>query len=123
MEMESRPSKVTPSEVNRLLRCCKSFLFANFKQNNNRELLLVSTGNFAMTYVDLSYNQLVVFEEGVFKEMLQQMVSAQSPKGYVSLYESIFFNTFIPINISLTFSYKFRSVFRLWLRHRLAHSG
>ena len=76
-----------------------------------------------MTYVNLMSNQLVVFEEGVFKEMLQQMVSAQSPKGYVSLYESIFFNTFIPINISLTFSYKFRSVFRLWLRHRLAHSG
>ena len=74
--------------------------------------------------VNLPANQLTVFEEGVFKEMqmLQQMVSAQSPKGYVSLYESIFFNTFIPFNISLKFSYKFRSVFRLWLRHRLAYS-
>ena len=32
-----------------------------------------------MTYVNLMSNQLVVFEEGVFKEMLQQMVSVQPP--------------------------------------------
>ena len=56
--------------------------------------------------VNLPANQLTVFEEGVFKEMLQQMVSVQPPKGSVVLEYSIFFNTFIPYIIkcmSLTF--------------------
>ena len=44
-----------------------------------------------MTYVDLYYNQLVVFEEGVFKEILQQMVSVQPPIGYVSVNYSIYY--------------------------------
>ena len=34
-------------------------------------------------------NELVVFEEGVFKDMLQQMVSVQPPKGYVNIEYSI----------------------------------
>ena len=48
-----------------------------------------------MTRVSLDYNELVVFEEGVFKEMLQQMVSVQPPIGYVNIAGSIFFNTFV----------------------------
>ena len=48
-----------------------------------------------MTFVYLDYNQLTVFEEGVFKEMLQQMVSVQPPIGYVNIAGSIFFNTFV----------------------------
>ena len=41
-----------------------------------------------MARVYLPYNQLVVFEEGVFKEILQQMVSAQPPVGYVFVQSS-----------------------------------
>ena len=48
-----------------------------------------------MTYVNLMSNQLVVFEEGVFKEMLQQMVSVQPPIGGVNIGKSIFFNAFV----------------------------
>ena len=48
-----------------------------------------------MTYVDLSSNELAVFEEGVFKEMLQQMVSVQPPIGGVNIGKSIFFNAFV----------------------------
>ena len=61
-----------------------------------------------MTEVDLSDNKLVVFEEGVFKEMLQQMVSVQPPKGRVEIYNSIYSLTrsftFTSSNISLAFS-------------------
>ena len=79
---------------------------------NNRIIvcvLLVSIiGNFSMTGVDLSDNKLVVFEEGVFKEMLQQMVSVQPPKGRVEIYNSIYSFTrsftFTSSNISLAFS-------------------
>ena len=53
-------------------------------------ILLVSTGNFTMTWVSLSDNQLTVFEEGVFKEMLQQMVSLKQTNGYVDIDNSIF---------------------------------
>ena len=71
-------------------------------------VLLVSIiGNFSMTGVDLSDNKLVVFEEGVFKEMLQQMVSVQPPKGRVEIYNSIYSLTrsftFTSSNISLAF--------------------
>ena len=45
-----------------------------------------------MTVVELADNKLDVFEEGVFKEMLQQMVSVQPPIGRVYLDYSIFFN-------------------------------
>ena len=51
-----------------------------------------SIGNFTMTVVELADNKLDVFEEGVFKEMLQQMVSVQPPIGRVYLDYSIFFN-------------------------------
>ena len=47
-----------------------------------------------MTYVDLRFNELAVFEEGVFKEILQQMVLVKPNVGYVYLNGSIFFNTF-----------------------------
>ena len=53
-------------------------------------ILLVSTGNFTMTWVSLSDNQITVFEEGVFKEMLQQMVSLKQTNGYVDIDNSIF---------------------------------
>ena len=49
----------------------------------------VSIGNFIKAGVHLSDNELVVFEEGVFKEMLQQMVSIQPPIGYVSIQHGI----------------------------------
>ena len=49
----------------------------------------VSIGNFIKAVVHLSDNELVVFEEGVFKEMLQQMVSIQPPIGYVSIQHGI----------------------------------
>ena len=42
-----------------------------------------------MTYVNLMSNQLVIFEEGVFKKMLQQMVSVQPPTGGVTVLYSI----------------------------------
>ena len=48
-----------------------------------------------MTRVSLDYNELVVFEEGVFKEMLQQTVSVQSTYGSVYLSGSKLFNTFV----------------------------
>ena len=49
-----------------------------------------------MTRVDLRWNQLTVFEQGVFKNILQQMMKAQQPqKGYVNLTGSILFNTFV----------------------------
>ena len=48
-----------------------------------------------MTRVDLQWNKLTVFEEGVFKEMLQQMESVHSPVGYVDVSASILFNTFV----------------------------
>ena len=66
-----------------------------------------SIGNFTMTKnVNLPANQLTVFEEGVFKEMLQQMMSVQFPIGRVHLNESKLFNTFVTItssNISLAY--------------------
>ena len=43
-----------------------------------------------MTWVSLSDNQITVFEEGVFKEMLQQMVSLKQTNGYVDIDNSIF---------------------------------
>ena len=48
-----------------------------------------------MTCVSLDYNELVVFEEGVFKEMLQQMMSVKLLVGIVNIAGSIFFNTFV----------------------------
>ena len=48
-----------------------------------------------MTRVSLNSNELVVFEEGVFKEILQQMVLVQPPVGYVLVQFSILFNTFV----------------------------
>ena len=48
-----------------------------------------------MTRIDLQWNKLTVFEEGVFKEMLQQMKSVQPPVGYVDVSASILFNTFV----------------------------
>ena len=48
-----------------------------------------------MTRVDLQWNKLTVFEEGVFKEMLQQMESVHSLVGYVDVSASILFNTFV----------------------------
>ena len=53
-----------------------------------------------MTQVDLRFNELDVFEEGVFKDLLQQMMSVVRPPiisypiGYVNVDQSIFFNTF-----------------------------
>ena len=55
-----------------------------------RILLVSIIGNFTMTYVTLSSNQFTVFEEGVFKEMLQQMVSVKPPIGLVQIGGSIF---------------------------------
>ena len=49
--------------------------------------------------VNLPANQLTVFEEGVFKEMLQQMMSVQFPIGRVHLNESKLFNTFVTISL------------------------
>ena len=60
-----------------------------------------------MTWVGLAGNRLTVFEEGVFKEMLQQMVSIQPPIGSVRIDISIFPNTFVTCIIkciSLSFS-------------------
>ena len=57
-----------------------------------------------MTYVNLMSNQLVVFEEGVFKEMLQQMVSVQPSIGYVDVSDSILFNTLVTNITKLAFS-------------------
>ena len=48
-----------------------------------------------MTRVDLQWNKLTVFEEGVFKEMLQQMESVHSLVGYVDVSASRLFNTFV----------------------------
>ena len=48
-----------------------------------------------MTRIDLQWNNLTVFEEGVFKEMLQQMKSVQPPIGGVNIGKSIFFNAFV----------------------------
>ena len=45
--------------------------------------------------VDLGSNKLTVFEEGVFKEILQLMVLVQPPVGYVLVQFSILFNTFV----------------------------
>ena len=57
-------------------------------------------GNFTMIKsVDLGSNELVVFEEGVFKEILQQMVLVKPNVGYVSLYNSIIFNTYSSIRL------------------------
>ena len=56
-------------------------------------------GNFTRSWVDLYSNELVVFEEGVFKEMLQQMVSVQPTIGGVNIAYSKFFNTLIYLNI------------------------
>ena len=79
-----------------------------------------------MTVVELADNKLDVFEEGVFKEMLQQMVSVQPTIGYVSLYQSIYYlarsSLSSSFNISLTFLIEFRSAFCLRLRHGLAYS-
>ena len=56
--------------------------------------------------VDLGSNKLTVFEEGVFKEILQQMMSVQFPIGRVHLNGSKLFNMFSlkSSNISLAFS-------------------
>ena len=48
-----------------------------------------------MTRVSLDYNELVVFEEGVFKEMLQQMMSVKLLVGIVNIAGSILYNTFV----------------------------
>ena len=48
-----------------------------------------------MTFVYLGSNELAVFEEDVFKEILQQMVLVQPPVGYVLVQFSILFNTFV----------------------------
>ena len=74
-----------------------------------------------MTYVDLRFNELAVFEEGVFKEMLKQMVSVQFPTGYVDVLLSILSLTSSNI-FHWHFQIEFRSAFCLRLRHRLAHS-
>ena len=73
-----------------------------------------------MTYLNLMSNQLVVFEECVFKEMLKQMVSVQFPTGYVSLNISI-----LSLTSSNIFHWHFQIEFRsvcLRLRHGLARS-
>ena len=44
----------------------------------------------------MSSNDPDAFEEGIFKDMMQQMVSAQPVIGYPKVFSSIFFNTFIP---------------------------
>ena len=64
-------------------------IFFGLKKRIICVLLVSIIGNFARTYVNLMLNELVVFEEGVFKEMLQQMVSVQPPKGYVNIEYSI----------------------------------
>ena len=47
-------------------------------------------GNFTKAVVDFAYNYLTLFEESVFKEMLQQMVSVEPRVGYVRLASSKF---------------------------------
>ena len=74
-----------------------------------------------MTFVYLAWNQLVVFEEGVFKEILQQMVSVKPPIGNCTVNGSILFNTLVTNIINLAFSLSIQIRSR-WLRHRLAHS-
>ena len=81
-------------------------------------------GNFTMTYVTLSSNQFTVFEEGVFKEMLQQMVSVKPPIGLVQIGGSIFLRIRHLTHLEI-FNWHFIIEFRLVhlrLRHRLAHS-
>ncbi len=41
-----------------------------------------------MAVVDFAYNYLTLFEESVFKEMLQQMISVEPRVGYVRLSSS-----------------------------------
>ena len=65
------------------------------RKNNITRSTVFIIGNFTMTEIDLGSNQLDVFEEGVFKEMLQQMVSVQPPIGGVNIGKSIFFNAFV----------------------------
>ena len=77
-----------------------------------------------MTYVTLSSNQFTVFEEGVFKEMLQQMVSVKPPIGLVQIGGSIFLRIRHLRHLEI-FNWHFIIEFRLVhlrLRHRLAHS-
>ena len=45
-------------------------------------------GNFTMTGVILSINRLVVFQEGVFKDMLEQIMSIQPQIGYLNIDQS-----------------------------------
>ena len=58
-------------------------------------------GNFTITDVSLSLNDLVVFEEGVFKEMLQQMVSAQPPNRRVYVDGSIYSSEFDTLHLEI----------------------
>ena len=48
-----------------------------------------------MTQVDLRFNELDVFEEGVFKDLLQQMMSVKLLVGIVNIAGSILYNTFV----------------------------
>ena len=56
--------------------------------------LLVRIGNVTATVVVLFLNQLALFEENVFKEMLQQMVSAEPYGGLVDIDFSKVFHFF-----------------------------
>ena len=44
-----------------------------------------------MTFVNLGSDELAVFEEDVFKEILQQMVSVQPPIGNFTVNYSIYY--------------------------------
>ena len=66
-----------------------------FINQNNNTVLLASTGNFTVTQIDLGFNEFAVFEEGVFKDILQQMISVQLPIGYINIEKSMLFHTFI----------------------------
>ena len=53
-------------------------------------IFILFLGNFTATGISLFGNQLTVFEEGVFSEILQQMMAVgPSPIGYVAINQSM----------------------------------
>ena len=58
-----------------------------------------------MARVDLFSNDLTLFEEGVFKEMLQQIMSAQPRQGYLWVAISRLIKTLMTILIKIAYTY------------------
>ncbi len=58
-------------------KCGLIFIFNHYSYN---------AGNFTRTKIRLNSNFLDRLEEGVFKEMLEQMVLVQPPVGFVNVY-------------------------------------